>query len=91
MEFEGVGGVAMGYFRVQVGGQVDDIDGAKGTFFGTDPASYLLTLVTWVILYQYYKLTISQSDGVPESFRDEGDFTRGGNFNTEFPSTYNGA
>lgn len=39
VELEAVGRVAMGDFRLQVGGQVDDVDGAKGTFLRTDTAS----------------------------------------------------
>lgn len=36
MELEGVGGVAVGDLRLEVGGQVDDGDGAKRTFLGAD-------------------------------------------------------
>jgi len=42
VEFERICGVAVGHFCVEVGGQVDDVDGSKRTFFGTDTTSLIL-------------------------------------------------
>jgi hypothetical protein len=39
MELERVGRIPMSDFRVQVCRQVDDIDSAKGTLFGTNSTS----------------------------------------------------
>lgn len=39
MQLEAVGGVSVGDLSLQVGGQVDDVDGVKGALFGTDAAS----------------------------------------------------
>ena len=36
MELEAVGGVSMGNLSLEVGGQVDDVNGTKGTFLGTN-------------------------------------------------------
>jgi hypothetical protein len=33
MELEAIGRIAMGDLGLKVGGQVDDVDGAKGAFF----------------------------------------------------------
>lgn len=39
MQLEAVGGVPVGDFGLQVGGQVDDMDGAEGAFLGADTAA----------------------------------------------------
>ena len=39
MKLEAVCRIAVGDLRLKVGRQVDDVDGAEGTFFGTDSAS----------------------------------------------------
>ena len=39
VEFEGVGSVAVGGVAVEVFGQIDDLDGFKGTLFHADTAS----------------------------------------------------
>jgi hypothetical protein len=36
MQFEGIGRVTVGHFRFEIGRQVDDVDGTKGTLLGTD-------------------------------------------------------
>lgn len=44
MQLEGVGGVAVGDLSLEVGGQVDDVDGVEGTFLRTDTATDAETL-----------------------------------------------
>ena len=39
MQFKAIGGVAVGDLSLKVGGQVDDIDGTKRTFFRTYTAA----------------------------------------------------
>lgn len=44
MKLEAVGGVTVGDLGLQVGGQVDDVNGAEGTFLRTDTATDTQTL-----------------------------------------------
>lgn len=39
MQFEAVGRVPVGDLCLEIGGEVDDIDGAKGTFLRADTAA----------------------------------------------------
>jgi hypothetical protein len=39
MEFEAVGGIAVGDLTFKIGGQVDNMDGAKRTFLRADTAA----------------------------------------------------
>jgi hypothetical protein len=67
MQLEAVRAVAVGYLRLEIGGQVDDVDGIEGTFLGTDAAADA------------------------ETFRDEGDFAVGVDFDAEFAGADDGA
>ena len=40
MQLEAVGRISMGDLCLQIGWQVDDIDGSKGAFLGTDTTTY---------------------------------------------------
>lgn len=44
MELETVGGVSVGDLGLEVGGQVDDVDGVEGAFLGADTTSYAQAL-----------------------------------------------
>jgi hypothetical protein len=39
VQLEAVGGVSMRDLRLEVGGQVDDVDGVEGAFLGADTAA----------------------------------------------------
>ena len=44
MKLETVGAVSVGDLRLEVGGQINDVDGVEGALLGTDTASYAQSL-----------------------------------------------